>query len=217
MKGASRLEEFKQLLVDKTPEEIVEDVVFTRAPYVFRDEPSSMGTLRQHVVDRLQPYSDSISESDCCLVGSAQAGFSMAPDSFPNLFSLDSDIDVAIVNPELFDKIWLTILRWNYADPRRRRLVSPNSEWAQERREDIYWGWFRPDYMKWAGLWRLSQLTFLREIRTAWFNTFRELGLYSEFSGRDVHGRLYRSWEHALEYHVDGIKKIAKSLEKREE
>ena len=206
------VEEFKSLLGTKSAEDVVQDVVFEREPHVFRDEPDSLQLLREHVIERLKVFAPSLAATDCQLVGSAQTGFSLAPDSFPNSFSEESDIDVAIVSAELFDKIWLTILRWNYAYPRRHQLEPPNQAWVRARRHDIYWGWFRPDEMKWTGLWRKSKLTAVQEVRAAWFNTFRELGLYREFAGRDVHGRLYRTWEHAVEYHADGVRKIAKSL-----
>jgi hypothetical protein len=117
-----------------------------------------------------------------------------------------------IVNQRLFDMIWTTMLRWHY--PRRvDRLPNVDWAWVRERRHDLYWGWFRPDRIRYDGLSFSPVLYPLRDLSTQWFNAFRSLSRYPELADRDVSGRLYRTWEHAHLYHGDGLRQIRDLLQ----
>jgi hypothetical protein len=78
-------------------------------------------------------------------------GFSLNPDNFPRTFSENSDIDVLIVDYEIFDKMWTTLLKWQY--PRKGQdLGGEEGKWARERRKELYWGWFVPSEIRYKGL-----------------------------------------------------------------
>jgi len=144
--------------------------------------------------------------NDIAVVGSAKIGFSLSPDNFPRKFSSYSDVDVVVVSGPMFDEVWHTMLRWNY--PRRFILSGADWEWSKHRRNDLYWGWFRPDAIRFEGLSFPDVLKPIRNVSTAWFNAFQSLSLISDFSSRKIEGRLYRTWEHALRYHADGLQQI---------
>jgi hypothetical protein len=141
-------------------------------------------------------------------VGSAKLGFSLNPDSFPRQFLDESDIDVVVVDEPAFDQVWLTMVRWLY--PRRigGRLSGAEKRWTHDRKENLFWGWFIPDEIRYEGLAFPSVLESLRDLSTSWFNAFQSLSEHPEFAARVVSGRLYRTWEHALLYHMDGLRQI---------
>jgi hypothetical protein len=196
-------EEFKDLLLSMPIEEVVREYVFRGLPYIFRRTPQSLNTLYRHLCPRLN-----LVEQDITVVGSAKIGFSLSPHSFPRKFTTRSDIDVLVVSESLFDLVWMTMLRWHY--PRRSALFSRTElSWTNARKNDLYWGWFVPSEIRYEGLSFPQSLQPLRDISTSWFNAFRSLSLYPDFVGRNVSGRLYRTWEHALQYHVSGLSQIA--------
>lgn len=146
-------------------------------------------------------------ERDIIVVGSAKMGFSLSPDTFFRQFSEQSDIDVLVVNTDLFDRVWMEMLKWHY--PRKGSdLGKVENKWVRERRRDLYWGWFRPDKIRFEGLSFPNTLRPLRNVSTSWFDAFQSLSRYSEFADREISGRLYRTWDHALLYHIDGLRRI---------
>jgi hypothetical protein len=201
-----QIAEFRQMLVNRPLEEIVREIIFAGIPfegipYVFRNAPERLQTLREHLSQSL-----GVAQENIIVVGSALIGFSLSPDTFPRGFSRESDIDVVVVDDRLFDAVWTTILKWNY--PRRYRLHGLDWQWVRGRVDNLYWGWLVPDRIRYDGLSLPEVLRPLRDLSTLWFNTFRGLSQYPEFAARNVSGRLYRTWEHALLYHVEGLRQI---------
>lgn len=203
-------EEFIDILLSYPLEVVVKKYVFEGTPYVFRERPLVHDALQQHLCSAL-----SLSMRNVIVVGSAKIGFSLSPDNFSRKFSDKSDIDVLIVDAGLFDKIWMTLLGWHY--PRRLSVLDKvDARWIKTRRKDLYWGWFVPDRIRFEGLSLPYVLKPLRDISADWFNAFRSLSQYSqypEFAHREISGRLYRTWEHALLYHVEGLRQIKNKLQ----
>jgi hypothetical protein len=196
------IEEFKIALLTRPLNGIIKEFIFEGDPYVFRNAPTAMQALRDHLSKAL-----SIQPENIIIIGSAKLGFSLGPDTMFRQFSEESDIDVLIVNEKIFDQIWQTILEWHY--PRRLAgLDGRDSSWDRDRRRNLYWGWFVPDRIKYKGLSFPQVLKPLRDISTAWFNAFKSLSQVPELSRREVNGRLYRSWSHASLYHLDGLRQI---------
>ncbi len=197
--------EFIEILRNRPLDVVVKEYIFHGLPYIFRNRPEAMQTLYQHLRATLR-----ISDQNITVVGSAKIGFSLSPDNFPRKFTDESDIDILIVDETLFDKVWMTMLKWNY--PRRHRLYGIDWMWAKNRRDNLYWGWFVPDKIRFEGLSFPHVLKPLRDISTTWFNAFRSLSQYPEFISRNVSGRLYRTWDHALLYHLEGLHQIRESV-----
>ncbi len=109
--------EFRDLLRTEPLELLVKHYVFEGIPYVFRRSPDRKEKLAQHLSDQLQTKPENVR-----IVGSAKIGFSLSPDSFSREFSERSDIDVLIVDADLFDCIWHVVLKWHY--PRRGRKLA---------------------------------------------------------------------------------------------
>ncbi len=196
------VDQFKQTLANDPPAAVTQQYVFAGVPYVFRDEPASNDLLISYLSENM-----GIPQRDIVVVGSAKLGFSLNPDTFPRAFSDTSDIDILVVSQELFDRIWMILLEWSY--PRRGSdLGRVEGGWARLRRKDVYWGWCVPDQIYYEGLSFPHVLKPLRDIAVKWFNTFQSLSLYPEFAAHTMSGRLYRTWDHALQYHADGIRRI---------
>ncbi len=196
------VDQFKETLVSRPLAVIAQQHIFAGLPYVFRDEPESNDMLVGHLCDAMD-----VSQQNVVIVGSAKVGFSLNPDVFPRAFSETSDIDVIVVSEDLFDRIWMTLLEWHY--PRRGvNLGQVEGGWARLRRKDVYWGWLEPDQIHYEGLSFPNVLRPLRDISVKWFNAFQSLSLYPELAAHRVSGRLYRTWDHALHYHADGLRQI---------
>jgi hypothetical protein len=201
------VDEFKYAVLNTSLDLIVQQHIVEGVPYAFRDTPEAGDLLTKHLCKAM-----GFSEHNVVIVGSAKVGYSLNPDNFPRGFSDSSDIDVVVVSPELFDRVWMTLLSWHYP----RRLVDlgrVEGDWARLRRKDIYWGWLVPDEIRYEGLSFPDVLKPLRDISTKWFNTFQSLSLYPEFAARKVSGRLYRTWDHVLRYHMEGLRLLRERIQ----
>ncbi|MDP2898210.1 MAG: hypothetical protein Q8Q12_16870 [bacterium] len=208
------VKEFEKALFAMPLEDVVKNYVFEGKPFAFRGRPRALAILRRHLHARL-----SVADENVVVIGSGKIGFSLNPHTYGRRFSEFSDIDVVVVDGRLFDKVWLAMLEWNYprSGPRRARLYGADLKWATDRKEELYWGWFVPDRIRYTGLSLPDVLRPLRDMSTAWFNAFQSVSRYQEFAGRNVSGRLYRTWEHALLYHIDGLRQIVRDIERAKE
>jgi hypothetical protein len=180
-------------------------------PWYFRDDPDLFDEFRQHFVRGLDIGPDAL-----CVIGSARTGFAVSPDAFPRPFHQGSDLDVAIVSAELFDIAWLSMVKWGH--PRRHSLPVGEREWMLDRQGDIFWGWLRPDRMRFRGLRYPRDLAPLRTMKATWFETFQTVGRSfpgTDLAGREVSGRLYRTWNHLVRYQAEGLRRLKYQLGRR--
>lgn len=182
---------------------LVQHHVFDGETYLFQDKPMALGSLKHHLGSHLN-----VPERDICVVGSSKLGFSMAPERFPAAIRANSDIDVIVISNELFELVWFTLLRWHYP----RRISGLDKSWSDERRRDLYWGLMYPNRIRFQGLTFPEVLKPIRDLGAKWLASFNSLALYPEFSRYRVKGRLYRSWSHAMEYHIDGLRQIREKI-----
>lgn len=205
MPGLS-VDDFRRILLENPLDSIVDEYVFGGIPYAFRETPDSEGLLKQHLSKELN-----VQQENIIVVGSGRVGFSLNPDNFPRSFSETSDIDVVIISDELFDEIWMTLLKWYY--PRRfMNLGGVEGEWARVRRKEIYFGWLVPSDIRYEGLSFPDILKPLRDVSANWFNAFQSLSLIPQFAGRTISGRLYRTKKHVVQYHVEGLRLIREKI-----
>ena len=198
------IEQFKTILLNQPLEETVQKHIFSGHPFAFRANPSTLTVLTNHLNKQLN-----LQPTNICVVGSGKTGFSLNPNNFPRRFSSSSDIDVIAIDQLMFDTVWTTLLKWHY--PRRRaKLYGDDRLWIGHRKSDLYWGWFVPDKIRFDGLSFPSVLKPIRDISANWFNAFQSLSQLDEFLGRNVSGRLYRTWDHAVLYHVEGLRLLSR-------
>jgi len=195
-------QEFRELLRTQPLEQIVQEHFLAGDVYAFRNARRALDILHDHLRQELELRPEHLR-----IVGSAKIGFSVSPADFPRRFSDSSDIDIVIVNETVYDEIWYAILNGQY--PRRRRLLQA------ERRStaSLYWGWIVPDRIQFDVVTMPQALMPVQRFSARWFNAFRSLSRYPAFSRRQVSGRLYRTWEHARLYHIDGLRQLTEALE----
>lgn len=198
-------DEFRKLLETRTDEELLEPCLREdEVPYVFEPDPNSWDYFRHRLVSDL-----GVTPNDIRIVGSGRFGFSMKPKYELRSFRDESDIDVLIVNAELFDQLWITLLRAAYP---RKELAYRLGGWLQRRREDLYTGWITPRDIqidiKIVGIKAKAIL----EIRTRWFNALQSASRYPPRRHAGVRARLYRTWRHADMYHLHGLAELRNSI-----
>ena len=134
------------------------------------------------------------------LVGSGRFGFSLAPHKFGQPFHPRSDLDVVLVDQNLFDSSWLELIRYDF------KSLSFNADIATSLREhrsnNVFWGYLEPYRLK-------NALSFYSKV---WFPTFMKLGLLRGTAGRIVKARVYRTWEHARAYHRYSFRSVVAGL-----
>jgi hypothetical protein len=117
------------------------------------------------------------------LVGSAQNGFSIKPGRRWQSFDFDtSDIDVAIISPELFDDMWIAV----------HTHMQENRYWPRidDFRAYLFDGWIRPDVLP-------------RRQAKEWFEFFGSFERDGLFRSVGVRAALYPR-EHFLESYQCG-------------
>ncbi len=134
--------------------------------------------LREEVCERF-----SIDFTDVFLVGSGKLGFSIKPDKRFGDFDDESDIDIAIVSPVLFEKVWQEAYSYkkSAADwPKANSFFRYLSE-----------GWIRPD--------KLPSSTYFR-FAGEWWDFFNDLTSSHKYGPFKVRAGLYHSHFFLKEY-----------------
>lgn len=173
-------------------------------PYVFDPDPPTWNAFRDDLVVAL-----GVVRADITVVGSGRFGFSTKPDADLRPFSDRSDIDVIVVNPALFDDLWLRLLRGAYPRP---PVTNQVGGWLRVRQSELYTGWLSPLEI------RLDRKIFgakaqpVLDFNIQWFNTFKHAARRLPRRHEDVKGRLYRTWQHAELYHSHSLAALRRSL-----
>src|SRR4029077_1654334 len=98
--------EFRDLVSNSTDTQLLDPCLRDEeTPYVFATKPESWGSFRDELANRL-----GVNTADIRVIGSGRFGFSLKPRKNLRLFQDTSDIDVVIVNANLFDELWLALL-----------------------------------------------------------------------------------------------------------
>lgn len=116
---------------------------------------------------------------DILVVGSAKLGFSIAVNKRYRHFGDASDIDVAIVSPELFDKVWQLVFEFS-EKPGRHGYWKNSHDFKQY----LFRGWIRPDLLPPS-----ADFPYKRD----WFEFFRKLTATGYYGDYRVAAGLYRS------------------------
>lgn len=94
-------------------------------PFAFRGKPAVYEHMRSWLASRL-----GVDPKDITLVGSARVGQSLSPSQLGRPFSSESDLDLTVVSPDLFNRLVAEFNAWVYEF--ESGVVSPEN--ARERR-----------------------------------------------------------------------------------
>jgi hypothetical protein len=159
-----------------------------------------------HVATALSAkFSTELTSENIRIIGSAKLGFGLFKKKTKEgeilpafrAFRPDSDIDVAVICPQLFDLIWDELS--TYANS------TPWMPWNSGRLGDyMVYGWLRPDHFpKHVRLRRCDD----------WWDVFHALSADSRFGRRTIRGALYHSREHLRKYQLRGLNQCKLELE----
>lgn len=183
-----------------------EEHVVGRVPWIFGADQNLFSEWRRDAAAAL-----GVGPEALFIVGSAATGFSLSPlkpaRAFRRVvpdqpFAYASDIDIAVVDEELFTRAWDTVLQYD-----RRRLLykvfrgSLSSEGIGKIRQDIYFGCVSDAHtiIGTPPAQRLRALVSLTS-RT------------SPFLGHRARARLYRRHEDLVSYHEQSLRQLLGAL-----
>jgi hypothetical protein len=197
--------DFRALMSQKTDSELLLQCLHDDgAPYVFHQHPSSWDHFRDEIVGKLN-----VTRSDIRIVGSGRLGFSLKPGKDFRPFRDTSDIDVVVVNPTLFDQLWLLLLAAAYP---RGSAVHKLGGWLKRVQNELYTGWLSPVDIKLDATIFGSSTRPVLEFRAHWFDALKRASQHPSRRHEDIQGRLYRTWRHAELYHLDSLAALRRSL-----
>ncbi|MHA3104740.1 hypothetical protein [Acinetobacter sp. ANC 3791] len=165
-------------------------------PYVFYQNKENYYKFRKRIAEHWD-----IHFQDIYITGSASLGFSIVKQTD---FSLDSDIDVAIVSQKLFDRIMESIHKYQL----KLREFRADLTRDQIKKYHIFleysaMGWIRPDLLP---INLVEEVNFLKN---DWFNFFDSISNnQSEVGNYEVNAGIFKSHYHLEEYTLLGLKKI---------
>jgi predicted nucleotidyltransferase len=189
--------------------EFVEKNLLSRVPWIFSEDEVAYREWRDAVAREAKVSADGI-----YIVGSAATGYSLSPLKPGRGFRVlaanrtsSSDVDVAVVDPLLFEGAWETIVRLD----RIRGLGRPLSKGVESARIDrdrmrlnVYWGTISQVY----AVLGTTTSRILRSLKAA---TTRR----APFVGYEINVRIYRRRLDLQSYHEQSLKNLLKVLRQK--
>lgn len=172
--------------------------VFHGLPHVFKGRESDYFDFRQIISEKYN-----IGFQEVFIVGSGKLGFSYIKGT---TFSYESDIDVVLVNEQLFEKYYVDICDYQYQLDRFKKIPTER-ELAMYNRflQYLVKGWMRPD---------LLPLSFQAEaLKSDWFDFFKNISYGQTSIGNyKVNGGLFKNYYFLEKYHINGIEQTYNKL-----
>lgn len=184
-----RIHQFKADLCGKSVSRIVRRHITFGNCYVFNED--KYFELKLEISDHFN-----IHPSEVLLVGSGKLGFSIAPQKRYRPFGDSSDIDIAIISPYLFDKVWQDVFEYN-----DRNIFPPCSK---DFKDYLFKGWIRPDKLPTSNSFSLKK---------EWFEFFRTLTQTGKYSSYKIAAGLYKNWYFLEGYQSCTVKACKQELE----
>ena len=167
-------------------------------PHVFNARENEYYEFRKKIAENFK-----INFHEVYITGSGKLGFS----PFKNkIFDLDSDIDVAIISNDLFERLMWEINEFQL-DLRLSRATFDIYELKKyhDFLEYIAMGWLRPD--------KLPTSVQIKKIKNEWFDFFRGISYgNSEVGNYKVAAGVFKSYQHFESYNISGFKVLQDKL-----
>ena len=183
------ISDFKNDLIAHDEMRITRKYILTGTPYII--DGGKYIELKEVVAANF-----GIHPSEVYMVGSGKMGFSIKPSRRYGCFGDSSDIDLAIVSKDLFERAWIEV--HNYSE---------NSGWWDKRDEFknyFFHGWIRPDKFP-------SNINFTYS--NSWWEFFRSLTESESFGRYKIKAGIYYSMSFLESYQSICIKQCKRGLE----
>jgi hypothetical protein len=182
--------EYKRHVRTRSAEWVLDEYYHTGEPFAFHDRPPELLTklLRQLARKLSAKYKVPVHTRELIICGSGHLGFCPIPQTARWGKAFDpnrSDIDVAVVSIQLFNKCWVEL---------QDRAPQDVSDIAAE----LYWGFFNPATIR--AVYAREHMH--HKFADTWWSVF---GSMTTDAARGVRGRLYRSLWEMQNYHKRGI------------
>ena len=142
--------------------------------HILQDECYCLTNTQHFKLKRAVSNEFGLHTTEVHVVGSAKLGFGIAPRKLYRHFSEESDVDVVIVSPQLFDEISKDVYEY----------WRTGGYWERQRDFEHYLfrGWIRPDKLPPSSAFQRA---------SDWWDFFRRLTESGEFGPYKITGALY--------------------------
>jgi len=171
-------------------------------PFVFKANEEALYDFRKMIAAHFQ-----VNFLEIYITGSAKLGFSPHKGT---IFSLESDVDVAIVSEKLFTEIMDQIHTYQLELRKGRKSIS-EAELKQYHTflEYTALGWIRPD--------KLPTSFKIITLKDNWFNFFRSISNGKSSVGNyEVKAGVFKTYSHLERYLIEGYKQLQNQLKVKE-
>lgn len=206
-------DQWRELVLQFSPEAIAYKLLLAQIPYVFKDEPLKFALFRHTIAEAF-----GVEPSSVFIVGSAMAGRSLKGPCIDKVYTpgSDSDIDTLIVSESLFTHYVMGSLEWV------KQTTKPTFEKGRPKSpvltpdETKHLGWLAMHAAK--GIWRPDSLPKHAQARIEFFQTFNHVSLktlglqLSEDTVAKVNGRIARSFSDAVSDLAESIRRLKKEF-----
>lgn len=175
---------------------IVRKYIIHGTPFVFNNKENDYYEFRDLIAKKFQ-----INFHEVLILGSAKLGYSYHKDS---IFSSDSDIDVALVNENLFEEYYKSICDFQYElDKGRETMTDYENKQYQLFMQYLIKGWMRPD--------KLPSKLKIFTMKQEWFDFFKSISNGNSTVGNyKVSGGLFKNYNYMEKYYVESLLKLKK-------
>ena len=170
------IHDFKADLLKLDSKQLFRKYILSGPAFALSD--GNLYQLKEEICDHFE-----IEFNDIVLVGSGKLGFSIKPSKRYEEFGDESDIDVAVVSTELFQKVWKEAFLY-----KKSRAYWPNVKVFFQYLSE---GWIRPDKLPSSRLYRFSE---------NWRTFFNQITSDGRYAKVKIRGGLYHSWFFLQEY-----------------
>lgn len=187
--------------------------IVNKTPYVFLENPDQEDELAQIVKEYFN-----VDYKDFIIVGSAQLGYSLSPNKGYRNCTHKSDIDLAIIDPQLFMELKQEL--YDFTDGLRNNWIETNfhrnpkmyicsEDLEKEKNQRVIYenqfsyykylskGWFRADY-------KPNEFEICRNGKK--FTDFQR-EIYDKFS-RKIGLAIYENWFFFMNYHIKNLEML---------
>lgn len=171
--------------------QIVRKYLCHGAPYIFEAHDELYLDLKDKVADFFK-----VSTLNVVIIGSSKLGFSIKPDQLWKHIHQESDIDIAIINEEVFDLYWKDLFELNVKIMAR---TEEEDRKHQSFKDYLFKGWLRPDLFPFEYSKKREWSVFTRS-------------LYNVYDKRKISIGIFKSEYFFESYHKHNINNIRRNI-----
>jgi len=194
------IDEYNREIIKLDSEEkqrlFVQKYLLHGTPVVFNNNAGKYFDFRNKIAQNFE-----IGFHEVFIVGSAKLGFSPHRNT---MFSLNSDVDVVLVNEHLFETYYRKICEYQYQlDNPANRVTESEKKMYNEFLQYLVKGWMRPD--------KLPTSFHVDILKNNWFKFFDSISNgKSEVGNYKVNAGLFKNYEYTEKYYTKSVENYYK-------